>query len=227
MIDKSDQINELAGALSKAQAKFRHVAKDKTARIRMKAGGEYSYNYADLGSTWDAGRLPLTENGLSVSQLPSFADGWLMLDTILMHASGQYISSQMKTRADEMDVKSIGSAITYLRRYAFAAIIGLVADEDDDGSAPNPKPATRAEYKPAPARASAPAANNDRRDLMDRAMTLYTVMKEQGLKYRGKMFKDMDLDELRAAIDTMSKQLDEVAPAEDYSAEYDAVEATQ
>lgn len=75
-------------------------------------------------------------------QLPSFADGWLMLDTILMHASGQYISSQMKTRADEMDVKSIGSAITYLRRYAFAAIIGLVADEDDDGSAPNPRTET-------------------------------------------------------------------------------------
>lgn len=139
MIDKSDAINELAAALSKAQSKLSHVKKDRTARIRMKAGGEYSYNYADLGSTWDAGRAALTDNGLSVSQLPSFDSGWLMLDTILMHASGQYISSQMRTRADEMDVKSIGSAITYLRRYAFAAIIGLVADEDDDGSAPNPK----------------------------------------------------------------------------------------
>lgn len=137
MIDKSTEINELAAALSKAQAKLTHVKKDKTARIRMKAGGEYSYAYADLGSTWDAGRAALTENGLSVSQLPSFESGWLMLDTILMHSSGQYISSQMRTRADEMDVKSIGSAITYLRRYAFAAITGLVADEDDDGSAPN------------------------------------------------------------------------------------------
>jgi hypothetical protein len=148
MIDKSEQINELAAALSKAQAKLKHVPKDKTARIRMKAGGEYSYNYADLGSTWDAGRAPLTENGLSISQLPSFGDGWLMLDTILMHSSGQYISSQMRTRADEMDVKSIGSAITYLRRYAFAAIIGLVADEDDDGSAPNPTAAVTKTAEP-------------------------------------------------------------------------------
>ena len=142
MIDKSAEINELAAALAKAQSKLTHVKKDKTARIRMKAGGEYSYTYADLGSTWDAGRAALTDNGLSVSQLPSFESGWLMLDTILMHSSGQYISSQMRTRADEIDVKSIGSAITYLRRYAFAAITGLVADEDDDGSAPNPgKPA--------------------------------------------------------------------------------------
>ena len=92
MIDKSTEINELAAALAKAQAKLTHVRKDKTARIRMKAGGEYSYTYADLGSTWDAGRAALTDNGLSVSQLPSFDSGWLMLDTILMHASGQYIS---------------------------------------------------------------------------------------------------------------------------------------
>jgi hypothetical protein len=156
MIDKSEQINELAAALSKAQAKLSHVKKDKTARIRMKAGGEYSYNYADLGSTWDAGRAPLTENDLSVSQLPSFDSGWLMLDTILMHSSGQYISSQMRTRADEMDVKSIGSAITYLRRYAFAAIVGLVADEDDDGSAPNPSGKAT---EPAHTNGHAPAAN--------------------------------------------------------------------
>lgn len=133
----SEQINELAAALAKAQSQFKHVTKDKTAKIRMKAGGEYSYSYADLGSTWDVARGPLTSNGLSISQLPSFADGWLQLTTILMHSSGQYISSQMQTRADEMDVKSIGSAITYLRRYAFASITGLVADEDDDGSAPN------------------------------------------------------------------------------------------
>ena len=136
MIDKSEQINELATALSKAQAKFTHVKKDKTAKIRMRAGGEYTYAYADLGSTWDVARAAMTENGLSVAQLPSFADGWLILDTMLMHTSGQYLSSQMRARADEMDVKSIGSIITYLRRYAFSATIGLVADEDDDGSAP-------------------------------------------------------------------------------------------
>ena len=47
-MDKSEQINELAAALAKAQSKLTHVKKDKTARIRMKAGGEYSYNYAEL-----------------------------------------------------------------------------------------------------------------------------------------------------------------------------------
>ena len=179
MIDKSETINELAAALSKAQAKLSHVKKDKTARIRMKAGGEYTYTYADLGSTWDAGRAALTDNDLSVSQLPSFDSGWLMLDTILMHASGQYISSQMRTRADEMDVKSIGSAITYLRRYAFAAIVGLVADEDDDGSAPNP-PTSGTQAAAQPQAERAPGKASDKQIKM-----LFAIWKNGG--YEGKL----------------------------------------
>ena len=179
MIDKSETINELAAALSKAQAKLSHVKKDKTARIRMKAGGEYTYTYADLGSTWDAGRAALTDNDLSVSQLPSFDSGWLMLDTILMHASGQYISSQMRTRADEMDVKSIGSAITYLRRYAFAAIVGLVADEDDDGSAPNP-PTSGTQAAAQPQAERAPGKASDKQIKM-----LFAIWNKGG--YEGKL----------------------------------------
>lgn len=135
MIEKSEQINELAAALAKAQAVFTHVKKDKTARIEMKAGGAYTYRYADLGSTWDVARKALTDNGLSVVQAPSYVDGWIELTTMLLHGSGQYISSTMKTRASESDVKTLGSAITYLRRYAFSAMTGLVADEDDDGDA--------------------------------------------------------------------------------------------
>lgn len=137
MIDKSETINELATALAKAQAAFTHVKKDKTARIEMKAGGAYTYRYADLGSTWDVARKALTDNGLSVVQAPSFADGWIELTTVLLHSSGQYISSAIRTRASENDVKSLGSAITYLRRYAFSAMTGLVADEDDDGDGSN------------------------------------------------------------------------------------------
>lgn len=202
--DKSEQINELAAALSKAQSKFKHVAKDKTARIKMKNGGEYSYNYADLGSTWDVARGALTENGLSVVQSPSFNDGWLELTTFLLHASGQYISGTIKTRADDMDVKSIGSAITYLRRYAFSAMTGLVADEDDDGSAPNPKPAQ------VPARAH----TNGSKPSVGAAIELFNAIREQGLKYRApKMFKDMTADEIKASVLEMQKVLESAAPA--------------
>lgn len=149
MIDKSDAINELAAALAKAQAAFTHVKKDKTARIEMKAGGAYTYRYADLGSTWDVARKALTDNGLSVVQAPSFNDGWIELTTVLLHGSGQYISSAMKTRASENDVKSLGSAITYLRRYAFSAMTGLVADEDDDGDGSNASQPRAAQASPA------------------------------------------------------------------------------
>lgn len=136
-MEMSDQINELATALSKAQASFKHVAKNKSVTVRTKDGGQYSYKYGDLADSWDTARAHLTENGLSVVQSPSFAEGWLILHTIIMHASGQWIKGQMQTLAKADDVKSLGSAITYLRRYAFCSMTGLVADEDDDGDSAN------------------------------------------------------------------------------------------
>lgn len=151
---QSEQIAELAAALSAAQAELRHVAKDKTANIPTKTGGSYSYKYADLASVWDVVREPLTKHGLSIIQIPDYRDGWLDLETVLMHKSGQFISGHIRTRAPENDVRGLGSAITYLRRYALSSMIGLVADEDDDGAASaeqksgGSKPATTSNNQP-------------------------------------------------------------------------------
>lgn len=136
-MEMSEQIDQLATALSKAQASFKHVAKNKSVTVRTKDGGQYSYKYGDLADSWDTARAHLTENGLSIVQSPSFAEGWLILHTIIMHASGQWIRGTMQTLAKADDVKSLGSAITYLRRYAFCSMTGIVADEDDDGSSSN------------------------------------------------------------------------------------------
>jgi hypothetical protein len=136
-MEMSEQINELAAALSKAQASFKHVAKNKTVTIQTRERGQYSYKYGDLADSWDTARAQLTTNGLSVVQSPSFNEGWLILHTIIMHSSGQWIRGTMQTLAKADDVKSLGSAITYLRRYAFCSMTGLVADEDDDGGSSN------------------------------------------------------------------------------------------
>ena len=221
-MDKSETITELAKALAKAQGQIKPAIKDSE-------NPHFRSKYADLSSVWDACRKPLTDNGLSVVQMPTDAPtpDSVALTTLLLHTSGEYISSTVSAPLTKKDAQAIGSALTYLRRYALSAIIGVVADDDDDGNAASrphtngaasyTAPAPRAQA--APPKKPTPPQTADRRDLMDRAMTLYGVMKEQGLKYRGKMFKDMDLAELAAACTSMEQQLSATA---DELAEIDA-----
>lgn len=131
---QSEQINELATALAKAQALFVSVPKTKIARIPTKAGGEYSYNYSDLADTIDMIRKPLSDNGLSIVQMPSGENGMCEVYTQLSHASGQWIGSTIRYVVSAGDIKLLGTAITYLRRYALAAMLGLASDDDDDGT---------------------------------------------------------------------------------------------
>jgi hypothetical protein len=122
----SESVDKLAAALSKAQAAITFAAKD-TANPFFKS------KYADLASVWEACRAALTANELSVTQLPS-ADGLkVTLTTLLLHSSGQYLSSDLTMTAAANTPQAIGSAITYARRYALSAIVG-VAQDDDDGN---------------------------------------------------------------------------------------------
>lgn len=217
-MEKSDTINELAAALAKAQAAIQPALKDATNVGFKKPDGKPS-KYADLAAVWEACRAPLSANGLSVIQLPADADvGRVALTSMLLHASGQYISSTVSMKLMQDTPHGAGSALTYLRRYALAALVGVVADEDDDGNAGSGLHTNGTSSYAAPVRQPAPIATKPtqsagRRDLIDRAMTLYGVMKEQGLKYKGKMFKDMDDAELIAAADSMEQQLEAATQA--------------
>jgi hypothetical protein len=131
---RSDQINELAAALAVAQGQIKGAIKDS-------ANPYFKSKYADLASVWDACRQPLSANGLSVWQSPSLMPPpnehapWVVLvETMLMHTSGQWISGVASTPIEKMDAQGVGSATTYLRRYALSAFVG-VAPEDDDGNA--------------------------------------------------------------------------------------------
>ena len=120
-MDKSEQINELATALSKAQGCIKPAIKDSTNPF-------FKSQYADLASVWEACRKPLAENGLSVVQT---IDGNDKLETTLLHSSGQFISSTLPFVAKDQTSQSIGSAITYARRYALSAMVGICPDDDD------------------------------------------------------------------------------------------------
>lgn len=129
---KSDQINELASALSKAQGQIKGAIKDTSNPF-------FKSKYADLASVWDACREPLSGNGLSVMQTTIGDDPTkVTVVTTLAHTSGQWIQGQLTLMPAKADPQGIGSAITYARRYALAAIVG-VAPDDDDGNAASGK----------------------------------------------------------------------------------------
>jgi hypothetical protein len=128
MENMSQDISKLAEALSKMQGMTPPVAKGKTA-----GGGKFTYSYADLSAIWEAIRAPLDKNGLSVTQVYSQEQDALKLITILMHNSGQWIRSVLNVNTKDIDIQKIGSAMTYNRRYALSAILGISTEDDDDG----------------------------------------------------------------------------------------------
>lgn len=142
-MEMSEQINELAAALAKAQAAMKPAAKDSE-------NPHFRSKYADLASIWEACRKPLTDNGLSIVQAPADAgDGVVSLRTLLLHASGQWMATTVSARLTKNDAQGVGSALTYLRRYSLAGMVGVVADEDDDGNAASGGGATQRTSQPA------------------------------------------------------------------------------
>lgn len=124
---KSEQINELVAALAKAQGQIEGAKKSSSNPF-------FKSKYADLAECWNTCREALTANEISVIQMPEEINenGRLNITTMLAHSSGQYISSTLTMTITKLDPQAIGSAITYGRRYALAAMVGL-AQEDDDG----------------------------------------------------------------------------------------------
>jgi hypothetical protein len=137
-MNQSESIANLAKALSIVQGKMTYAVKDS-------ANPFFKSKYADLESVWDACRSLLAENGLCVMQFPGeFIDGCMSLTTILAHSSGEWIKQTMEVPVTKPDAQGAGSAITYMRRYALAAVVGVVQADDDGNAASSPKPVVKA-----------------------------------------------------------------------------------
>ena len=123
----SDQLDQIATALAKAQGAIEGAKKSAL-------NPHFKSKYADLASVWDAIREPLSLHGLSIVQVPNSDGARIGVETILMHASGQWIKGVMSVTAKDEGPQAAGSCISYLRRYALQSFAG-VAPEDDDGNA--------------------------------------------------------------------------------------------
>ena len=128
---QSETIGALAAALAKAQGAIKPAPMDRDNPF-------FKSKYATLTSLWESARAALAANGLAVTQATDFDnDGKIVLVTTLMHSSGEWIGSVYPVDPVDRKPQSLGSAITYARRYAFGALVGLSSDDDDDGNAGN------------------------------------------------------------------------------------------
>lgn len=122
---KSDSIKNIAKALMTFHVKVDKVKKDAKNPF-------FKSSYASLSNILEAINIPLNESGLTFTQFPSGENG---LTTTLMHAeSGEFMESDYTMKPVKDDPQGKGSVITYQRRYALAAVLGLNIDEDDDAN---------------------------------------------------------------------------------------------
>lgn len=145
---KSESIAALATALSQAQAEMKPA--------QMNSTNPFLKNrYADLGAVMEAARPVCAKNGLSYSQLVGGDGATVSVTTILMHKSGEWLSSTVSLNMEDEKGKSAaqvaGSIISYLRRYSLASILGIYADEDTDGNGGAPAKSAPKAAQPQPA----------------------------------------------------------------------------
>ena len=136
---KSDKIDKLASALSKAQSEMKGAEKKSINPF-------FNSGYADLHTVIESSFPHLTKNGLSVIQGNESRPGEFFVTTMLLHESGQWIKSKLKMPIEKVTAQSIGSTITYGRRYGLSAITGI-AQYDDDGNAASSKGITKQHAK--------------------------------------------------------------------------------
>ena len=164
-MNKSEQINELATALSLAQGEMENAAKSSE-------NPHFRSRYADLAEVINCIRPVFAKHGLAFTQVVSYDSGIVSVETVLMHKGGQWLSGTISAPVSKQDAQGVGSATTYCRRYSLAAVAGL-AQEDDDANAAvghGAKQQAKSADKPAPVTSSdREAVNNNIRNLLHRA----------------------------------------------------------
>lgn len=198
-MQQSDSINEIAAALSKAQAEIEGAKKDAKNPF-------FKSSYADLSSVIAAIKEPLAKHGLSVVQLTGIGvSGHATLYTQISHTSGQWMRGEIPLNAkDPLDPQKMGSVITYFRRYALQAALCVSAEDDDGDSASAPK-----QQKPSAQAATPPLQTKENHDPISEQQrkAIYAISKDLGygdeimkalMKERFSVYSSKDLSFVQA-----------------------------
>jgi hypothetical protein len=130
-VNQSEQIGELAKALSKAQGEIEGA-------IEKSDNPFFKSKYADLHTVMKSCKQQLADNGLSVVMTYEVNNDKNYLVTRLLHSSGQWIKGEMLIPVAKPDAQSLGAATTYCRRFALSALVGISTFDDDGEEASKP-----------------------------------------------------------------------------------------
>lgn len=135
--DRSESIDALAAAWVKACGEMQDIVKTQTANA-----GQYGYTYATLADVFQMARPIMAKHSLLITQTAATVGDEVAISTTVLHASGQFVTAHPLTLPVGKTAQQTGSAVSYGKRYALMAMLGL-ATEDDDGAAAAPREATR------------------------------------------------------------------------------------
>ena len=130
----SDTIGRIAQALAKAQGEFVNPVRNRTVTVKSDRES-YEFAYATFDTILDMARPVLARHGLAFMQTVSRDGTAVRVTTRLLHASGEWVEDAVAAPAERAGLQALGSATTYLKRYALTAMLGIAADEDDDANA--------------------------------------------------------------------------------------------
>ena len=131
-MNRSESIAKISAALVKSQAEMSNAKKGSNNPF-------FKSKYADINSIREAALPVLNSHGITVIQPTCVLDGVNYVETILLHESGEYISSLTQIVVDKVtDAQKHGSGLSYARRYALQSIVCLGAEDDDANAAVKP-----------------------------------------------------------------------------------------
>jgi hypothetical protein len=191
-------------ALVAALGELRNVAKNAV-------NPHFKNRYASLDAILDAARPVLAKHGLALSQEPIFSEGHAGVLTRIIHAGGECRESTLLLPLRDQSPQGVGSALTYARRYAVSSVLGIAADDDDDGQhASKPAPTAKiAAVKAAVPKAPAKDWGKELSALMEKdkvsEQDIFDYLRMKGAKVEVEYIGDLPVNFLKGLVTKWSE----------------------
>ncbi len=194
-----ETLSKLIPALIKAQKEFEPLIKSSTNPF-------FKSKYADLEACWDSVKIALHKNGLTIYSTTHVVDGRNVLDTFLVHESGESIHSEYLITPVKNDPQSEGSALTYARRYSLSALLTLCPENDDDGNSATRKLKPKSE----PVNLATPEQLTDLKKMIEILNTPQESIDKWLTKEKVDTLEEMTTEQIQVYIDAGHKKIAEL-----------------
>lgn len=219
MCNKSETIGKIAAALVAFSGEVKSISHDAS-------NPHFKSQYTSLDHMIDETKPILQKHGLMVMQFPGGDGEKVTMRTMILHESGEWIESEPLTlRPTKTDPQGAGSAITYARRYSYAAALSLSLGDDDDGngaSAPQKPPETRQPSQPSQPTNQPPRSSTGQSSAINNKSRAINIMNE--LKWDWNTLGNFASEALNRKI---GKVLNDIKSEDDWKIVADAMEATK